>query len=92
MIARRIQTSRARLDNPAPKTPPVQPPPPAALDGLNILRALDLSKRMEKKDYEEEVLTLQGRLNLLTRHRNFRKHSVVLVFEGVDAAGKGGGA
>ena len=85
-----LEKLRARLANPAPKAP-VHPPPPAALDGLNILRALDLSKRMEKKDYEEELLTLQGRLNLLTRHRNFKKHSVVLVFEGVDAAGKGGG-
>jgi polyphosphate kinase 2 (PPK2 family) len=57
---------------------------------MNVLRALDLTKRMEKKDYEEELLDLQGRLNLLARHRNLRKHSIVLVFEGVDAAGKGG--
>jgi len=86
-----LEKLRARLDNPAPKAAPVHPQPPAALDGLNILRALDLTRRMDKKDYEEELLTLQGRLNLLTRHRNFKKHSVVLVFEGVDAAGKGGG-
>jgi polyphosphate:AMP phosphotransferase len=86
-----LEKLRARLDNPAPSAAPVHPAPPAALDGLNILRALDLTKRMEKRDYEEELLTLQGRLNLLTRHRNFKKHSVVLVFEGVDAAGKGGG-
>ncbi len=85
-----LEKLRARLDNPAPKAAPVMAPPPVPLDGLNVLRALDLTKRMEKKDYEEELLTLQGRLNLLTRHRNFKKHSVVLVFEGVDAAGKGG--
>jgi len=86
-----LERLRARLDRPAPAEPalPSQPPAPT-LDGVNILRALDLSKRMEKKDYEDELLTLQGKLNLLTRHRNFRKHSVVLVFEGVDAAGKGG--
>ncbi|WLT30470.1 polyphosphate:AMP phosphotransferase [Geothrix sp. PMB-07] len=85
-----LEKLRARLDNPAPKAAPVVSQPPTALDGLNILKALDLTKRMEKKDYEEELLALQGRLNLLTRHRNFKKHSVVLVFEGVDAAGKGG--
>ena len=85
-----LEKLRARLDNPAPKAAPVIAPPPVPLDGLNVLRALDLTKHMEKKDYEEELLTLQGRLNLLTRHRNFKKHSVVLVFEGVDAAGKGG--
>jgi len=87
-----LERLRARLDHPAPvvPAPPSQPPSPT-LDGVNILKALDLSKRMDKKDYEEELLILQGKLNLLTRHRNFRKHAVVLVFEGVDAAGKGGG-
>ncbi|GLH66194.1 polyphosphate:AMP phosphotransferase [Geothrix edaphica] len=87
-----LERLRARLDHPAPVVPPPPSQPPApTLDGVNILKALDLSKRMDKKDYEEELLILQGKLNLLTRHRNFRKHAVVLVFEGVDAAGKGGG-
>ena len=86
-----LERLRARLDNPAPKPGPVVPQAPAALDEMNILRALDLTKRMDKKDYEAELLSLQGKLNLLTRHRNFKKRSVVLVFEGVDAAGKGGG-
>ncbi len=86
-----LERMRARLDNPAPKPGPVVRQTPVALDEMNILRALDLKKRLDKKDYEEELLSLQGKLNLLTRHRNFRKHSVVLVFEGVDAAGKGGG-
>jgi polyphosphate kinase 2 (PPK2 family) len=71
--------------------PAIPTHPRPSLDGMNVLRALDLTKRLDKKDYEDELLTLQGRLNLLTRHRNFQKHSVVLVFEGVDAAGKGGG-
>jgi polyphosphate:AMP phosphotransferase len=86
-----LERLRARLDQPAPVAPavPAHPPRPS-LDGVNILKALDLSKRMEKKDYEEELLELQGRLNLLVRHRNFRKHAIALVFEGVDAAGKGG--
>ncbi|WP_243305254.1 polyphosphate:AMP phosphotransferase [Geothrix oryzisoli] len=87
-----LERLRARLDHPAPVEParPSQPPT-VSLDGMNVLKALDLSKRIDKKDYEEELLTLQGKLNLLTRHRNFQKHAVVLVFEGVDAAGKGGG-
>jgi polyphosphate kinase 2 (PPK2 family) len=33
---------------------------------------------------------LQGRLNQLSRHKDFNKLSVVMVFEGNDAAGKGG--
>ena len=87
-----LERLRARLDHPAPVAPkvPAHPPHPS-IDGINVLKALDLSKRMDKKDYEEALLTYEGRLNLLTRHRNFRKHAVVLVFEGQDAAGKGGG-
>ena len=86
-----LEKLRARLDNPAPPLPPPAPQPVASLDEMNVLRALNLTRTLEKKDYEAELLDLQGRLNLLTRHKNFKKHSVVLVFEGVDAAGKGGG-
>lgn len=86
-----LERIRARLDQPAPKAAPVAPRISAKLDEVNILKALDLTKRLDKKDYEEELLLLQGKLNLLTRHKNFQKHSAVLVFEGVDAAGKGGG-
>ena len=86
-----LERLRARLDQPAPPPRVTLPPPRVAIDQVNVLKALDLSQRLDKKDYEEALLTLQGRLNLLTRHRNFQKHSIVLVFEGVDAAGKGGG-
>ena len=86
-----LEKLRARLDNPAPSLPPPAPQPLVSLDETNVLRALDLTRCLEKKDYEDELLTLQGRMNLLTRHKNFKKRSVVLVFEGVDAAGKGGG-
>jgi len=87
-----LERLRDRLSHPAPVVPATPAlPPRTSIDGMNILQALDLTKRMDKKDYEEELLTLQGKLNLLTRHRNFKKHAVDLVFEGMDAAGKGGG-
>jgi polyphosphate kinase 2 (PPK2 family) len=41
-------------------------------------------------DYDRDLETLQGRLALLVRRRRFRKHALVLAFEGMDAAGKGG--
>jgi polyphosphate:AMP phosphotransferase len=56
----------------------------------NLLEALDLDSRVDKDDYEHRLETLQGRLNLLTRHKKFSRTGVVAVFEGVDAAGKGG--
>lgn len=40
--------------------------------------------------YDDELERLQGHLALLTRRAKFRKHGLVLVFEGMDAAGKGG--
>jgi len=86
-----LSALRQRLD--AAETPrhdePI-PPMVSAIDNLLILRTLDLSKKLGKSDYDEELEKYQGRLNLLTRHADFRKLSVVAVFEGNDAAGKGG--
>jgi len=85
-----LERLRGRLDHPASAGSTIRALPRTSIDDMNVLKALDLTKRMEKKDYDEELLSLQGKLNLLARHRNLRKHSIVLVFEGVDAAGKGG--
>jgi polyphosphate:AMP phosphotransferase len=49
--------------------------------------------RIEKVDddaYDRKLEELQGQLALLTRRARFRKHGLVLAFEGMDAAGKGG--
>jgi polyphosphate:AMP phosphotransferase len=49
--------------------------------------------RIEKVDddeYDRKLEQLQGRLALLARRDRFRKHGLVLAFEGMDAAGKGG--
>jgi AMP-polyphosphate phosphotransferase len=82
---------RARLDAPAQPAPLAPPPQAAAIDGRDVLRSLDLGLKLEKAQYEQDLEKYQGRLNLLTRHKDFKDHNVVLVFEGVDAAGKGGG-
>ena len=82
---------RQRLN--APEQPcKVDPMPPQvpAIDNLLILGTLDLSKKTGKIDYQEQLEKYQGKLNLLTRHEDFKKLSVVVVFEGNDAAGKGG--
>jgi polyphosphate:AMP phosphotransferase len=86
-----LQALRSRLDAPesschaSVRLPPIIP----KLDPLSVLNRLDLSLKMEKKKYEESLEKYQGKLNLLTREAAFRKISVVLVFEGLDAAGKG---
>jgi polyphosphate kinase 2 (PPK2 family) len=47
-------------------------------------------ERVAEEDYDRRLEDLQGRLALLSRRRRFAKHSVVTVFEGMDASGKGG--
>jgi len=48
------------------------------------------TKKVDDDEYDRELERLQGHLALLTRRAKFRKHGLVLVFEGMDAAGKGG--
>lgn len=53
------------------------------------LEQVDLSQRLEKKEYREQLRHYQQRLNVLSIEAWQRKVSSVLVFEGWDAAGKG---
>ncbi|MBL0224038.1 MAG: polyphosphate:AMP phosphotransferase [Geobacteraceae bacterium] len=86
-----LDALRHRLDAPVGAVHSATLPPTlTATDNLTILRCLDMKKKISKNDYEEELEKWQGRLNILSRHNEFRKHSVVAVFEGNDAAGKGG--
>ena len=62
----------------------------AAPDERNLLNALILDQPMDKKEYDAQLEKLQGRLALALRDEAFKKRSLVLVFEGMDAAGKGG--
>jgi polyphosphate:AMP phosphotransferase len=66
------------------------PPAPAVLGNIEIMRRLDLSQRLSKPRYEDELTRYQARLFRLTRHKRFAERALVLAFEGVDAAGKGG--
>ena len=84
------ESLRRRLDETPPGPPAVMLPRLPALDERNVLRALDLTRRLPRRKYRRALERLQGRLNLLSRHRKMKDRSVVLVFEGADAAGKGG--
>jgi polyphosphate:AMP phosphotransferase len=74
----------------APLKHPVAPTPPSVLDNVKLIRDLDLSKKLARSDYKRELEKYQGKLARLSRHKRFAHHSLVLVFEGSDAAGKGG--
>jgi len=55
-----------------------------------VLSGLDMSLDVTKKEYERELAELQGRINTLYRAARAKKISIVGVFEGWDAGGKGG--
>jgi polyphosphate:AMP phosphotransferase len=67
---------KAQKSAPAPKNADMPTMAPAA--------------ELDDEQYERELESLQGRLALLVRRARFRKHALVLAFEGMDAAGKGG--
>lgn len=79
----------------APKKPSTKPTrAPAVVDpgpvDLTPIRGLDLGRTMDPDEYDEEMDRWRRRLTLATRRKRFRRLSPVLVFEGMDAAGKGG--
>jgi polyphosphate kinase 2 (PPK2 family) len=62
------------------------PAPPA----VNVINRLDLGLPLEAPEYERRLSHEQGRLGRLARRLTERERAAVLVFEGNDAAGKGG--
>ena len=66
------------------------PPAPTVIDNVKLIRDLDLTQKVSEKKYDKGVERFQGRLAQLTRSKRFDEESLILVFEGADAAGKGG--
>jgi polyphosphate kinase 2 (PPK2 family) len=74
---------------PAPAADHGQEPEPAAR-GPHVLARVDLSVRLDEKSYSVALKQLQARLHLLGLALYRQQRPAVLVFEGWDAAGKGG--
>jgi len=85
-----LEALEARLAAPVERRKPAATHLLQELDNRNVLNTLDYSPAMDKKKYESLLEKYQGRLNILTRDPRFAKRSMVVVFEGQDAAGKGG--
>jgi AMP-polyphosphate phosphotransferase len=69
---------------------PIPPPPSAPDAAVTVLDTVDLHQRLGRAAYERRLLKVQARLNRLTLAAAEKKRSSVIVFEGWDAAGKGG--
>jgi polyphosphate:AMP phosphotransferase len=87
-----LEAIRKRLEDTDNKTTEIHAPPSPlpSIDKLDILKALDLKQKIDKKKYKEELEKYQGKLALLARKNKFKNITVIAVFEGNDAAGKGG--
>lgn len=90
LAALRARLTHAETTRSVPAAPPPAPAPRRTKGTPTVLSSLDLTQRIPKAKYESELTKWQGRLAMLTREPAFQSRSVVLVFEGNDAAGKGG--
>jgi AMP-polyphosphate phosphotransferase len=85
-----LQALRSRLaearQQPRPEAHPllIQPEP------RNVINQLNLELALDSGDYEEKLKKGQAELNRLSRLLRAKQRSLLLVFEGPDAAGKGG--
>lgn len=67
--------------------------PPSPVPGLpfiSVLSTLDMQARADEDTYSQELKSLQEKITERVGSKAFRKRGLVLVFEGNDAAGKGG--
>ncbi|MDP1652327.1 MAG: polyphosphate:AMP phosphotransferase [Rhodocyclaceae bacterium] len=85
-----LDSIRDRLANAGKQATPVAPPLQPNIDGRDIISELDLTHKLTKKQFEDQLAKWQGRLSELVRDPRFKQRSVICVFEGSDAAGKGG--
>jgi len=79
----------ARLKGERPVLSPPAPPAAPPLDGRTLLASFDYKRTLERHEYSKQLNKLQARLAMLTRSKKMRERSIVMVFEGMDAAGKG---
>jgi len=94
----KLQEELAQLVTPIVEPAPVNTEgvaPAAALASAplrvaTVLSRLDMSLALAKSDYKRQLQEQQARLNLLHRKAQKKNASTIVVFEGPDAAGKGG--
>jgi AMP-polyphosphate phosphotransferase len=86
-----LDAIHARLERGKRVTPVrAAPPAPPPLDKRSVIEELDLTLSLTDRQYDRKLAKLQARVNTLSADPRFRDRAAVLLFEGNDAAGKGG--
>lgn len=65
--------------------------PPVVMSFTDHLSTADLTKSYSKKEYKEKIKNYQEKMALAHHSLHLKRKSMILIFEGWDAAGKGGG-
>lgn len=89
-VSRRLETVEAAAAPPLPALPAVASGFGADGGRRSAVEAIDLASRISKNRYQAELDHWQGELAHLAARKAFGKMSLVVAFEGNDAAGKGG--
>ncbi|MHC5115386.1 MAG: polyphosphate:AMP phosphotransferase, partial [Planctomycetota bacterium] len=83
-----LDAVQSRLAAPPPEPPP--PVPSTDTSGDGVLATVDLTAELPYEEYRKQLEKRQAKLSRLVRAARDEKVATVLVFEGWDAAGKGG--
>jgi polyphosphate:AMP phosphotransferase len=86
-IKRRLSEAPAMEPSPISNDPEL---PDVESAQITLLDQLNLSLALERDEYKRELQRLKSEINELCWQAYKNKRSIVLVFEGVDAGGKGG--
>ncbi len=81
---------RANAESAPPAESALQTRQAVALPRASLTSSLDMTLRADPDTYSKDLQKLQQRISELTTGKKFLRRGLVLVFEGNDAAGKGG--
>jgi len=91
LLVQTLQTKIGRRrQRPEPELRPMPSPEPSPLDERTLLDRVDLSLSMSREEYDAELDPLQDRLFELQNQLYRNRIPAVIVYQGWDAAGKGG--
>jgi polyphosphate:AMP phosphotransferase len=89
-LGRSVQLAMAHRLKTEPGEPVAVPAAVAGVERRSPVEAIDLGQQLDKERYEAELERWQRKLAHLVDRKAARKLPLVVVFEGNDAAGKGG--
>jgi len=89
-LLRALEDAALRAEATAKVKAPRTPPPLPKSKPRNVLRKLKMDQTLTDKQYDRRLAAAQADLGRLTRDLAGAERSLLAVFEGPDAAGKGG--